>query len=252
MNESGPRMLWRLCGSPPVTGSTAAHLADHAAVCAMCGETRPRTAPTAKAIGGNFTDQYLISRPDSDRVCDGCLWVCAGKPPATVRMWTAVCREDAPAPPSHPKSAAFGNGEHVHFTARNDMRWVVATLADPPDGPWLVTVAESGQKHHAPYARVNSGTGAWTVRMDAADVTAEPAEFARLFAAVVALRRAGFRTAEIETGQPAVGALTAERLAAWRRLSPAVAAHRGSPLLHLTAFLPNKEHLDFYATAYPA
>jgi len=61
---------------------------------------------------------------------------------------------------------------HLHFTSRADMRVVVDTLADPPEGEWVVSVAESGQKHSLPYAVVNRGRARWRVRMDALDVDA--------------------------------------------------------------------------------
>ena len=247
---SGPRMVWELAGRPPVARAAAVLFADREAPCAMCGSVESRTAPTEKAVGGNFTDQYLLARPDSSRICEGCVWVCSGKPPATVRMWTVVARPDLPAPPSHPK-AVFG-GAHVQYTARNDMRWVVSTLCDPPDGPWLVSVAESGQKHHVPYARVNHGAGRWAVRMDQADVVSTPAEFRAAFAHVVALRRAGFTTGEVENGAPSAVHLSVPgALDLWRAYGEPLAPLRRSPLLHLACFLPNKEFLDEYARTYP-
>jgi hypothetical protein len=250
---SGPRLVWELAGRPSVAVASVAELfADVEAPCALCGSVESRTAPTGKAVGGNFTDQYLLARPDSSRICEGCVWVCSGKPPATVRMWTVVARPDLPAPPSHPK-AVLPSGSHVHYTARNDMRWVAATLCDPPAGPWLVSVAESGQKHHAPYARVNHGAGRWTVRMDQVDVVALPGQFADVLARVVALRRVGFTSGEIETGAPSVVHLSAPGgLDLWRAHGQPLAPYRRSPLLHLACFLPKKEHLDEYAHAYPA
>src|SRR5690606_7540789 len=135
---SGPRMVWQLAGRPAAQATGL--FTDTAAPCAMCGTVEPHTAPTAKAIGGNFTDQYLLARPDSDRICEGCVWVCSGKPPATVRMWTVVARPDAPAPPSAGK-CVLPAGTHLQYTSRADMRWAVSTLADPPAGPWLVSIA---------------------------------------------------------------------------------------------------------------
>jgi len=72
------------------------------------------------------------------------------------------------------------------------MRVVVDTLADPPEGEWVVSVAESGQKHSLPYAVVNRGRAQWRVRMDALDVDATPEDFRHAFAHVCALRARGF------------------------------------------------------------
>lgn len=244
---SGPVMVWELAGRP-----TRASIRPEpvAGVCAMCGRQVDESLPTAKAIGGNFTDQYLLSRPDSPRICYACTWVCSGKPPDTVRMWTVAAAPGRAFGPSHPK-APWGN-DQVHLTARNDMRQVVALLADPPDGPWLVSIAESGQKHHLPYARINHGRGRWTVRMDAVDVTATPDQFRHVFGHVVALRKAGYTAAEIEQLSPPVHKLTGDGLATWRHHSMALVPYKGGALVHLATFLINKEHLDEYVAAYGA
>ncbi len=245
-------MVWELAGRPLLADPAAGLFADVEGLCAMCGSVEPRTAPTAKAIGGNFTDQYLLARPDSARICEGCVWVCAGKPPATVRMWTVVARPDMPAPPSAGK-CVLPTGRHVHYTSRADMRHVVATLAEPPVGPWLVSVAESGQKHHVPYARINHGAGDWVVRMDQADIISSPTLFRLVFTRVVRLRLAGFTAAEIEAGEPSVVHLSApDGLETWRRYGEPLWPYRNSPLLHLACFLPTKGHLDEYARTYPA
>lgn len=244
---SGPVMVWDLAGRPtratiktePVPGA-----------CAMCGSHTDVTLPTAKALGGNFTDQYLLARPDSHRVCYPCVWVCSGKPPDTVRMWTVLARPDMTVPASHPK-APFGT-DHLWLTARNDMRAAVATLADPPGGPWLLSVAESGQKHHVPYARINHGGGRWTVRMDALDITATPAEFAHVIGHVLRLREAGFTATEIEHLAPTPVRLDSERLPVWRHHAEQITGWAGSPLIHLAIFLPNKEHMDEYVRVYGA
>ena len=245
---SGPVMVWELAGRPvrdsirpePVPG-----------VCAMCGRHVDTSLATAKAIGGNFTDQYQLARPDSPRICYACVWVCSGKPPDTVRMWTVACAPGAGFPASHPKSPGWGNADLL-LTARNDMRQVVAMLADPPDGPWLVSVAESGQKHPLPYARINHGTALWTVRMDAVDVTATPGMWRHVFGHVVALRTAGYTAAEIEQLAPPVHKLTAEGMPVWRHHAGHLTPHRGSALIHLATFLINKEHLDEYHRLYGA
>ena len=245
---SGPVMVWELAGRPRRESLRSEQVP---AVCAMCGQYADETVHTRHTIGGkSFTDQYLLARPDSDRTCYGCAWCCTGKGMDQIRMWTIVARTDRVLPPSNPK-AIFAS-PHVHFTSRADMRMVVETLADPPDGPWLVAVAESGQKHTVPYARVNHGAGRWTVRMDAADITATPAQFRCVFGHAVRLRAAGFTAAEIEELAPSVHRLTPEVLPVWRHHAAELEPYRGSGLLHLAVFMINKEHLDEYVTRYGA
>ncbi|HEY9474599.1 MAG TPA: hypothetical protein VIS06_12210 [Mycobacteriales bacterium] len=244
---TAPVMVWELAGRPVRESLNPEAVPG---VCAMCGRTVDVSMPTAKAIGGNFTDQYLLARPDSTRVCYACVWVCSGKPPDTVRMWTVAASEAAEFGPSHPKAPGWGNS-HLLLTARNDMRQVVDLLADPPDADWVVSVAESGQKHHLPYARINHGTGQWTVRMDAVDVTATPGQFRTVLGHVLRLRAVKFSAGAIETLDPGNG-LTAATLPVWRAHAEPLAPWRGSPLLHLTCFVIKKEHMDEYIGRYGA
>lgn len=245
---SGPVMVWELAGRPRRASLVAEQVP---AACAMCGQDTSESVHVKHSIGGkSFTDQYHLARADSDRTCYGCAWVCTGRGMDQIRMWTIVARTDRVLPPSNPK-AVFAGG-HLHFTSRADMRAVVDTLADPPDGPWLVAVAESGQKHTAPYARINHGRGQWHVRMDALDVVADPGRFRHVFGHVLALRAAGHTPAEIELLAPAVHKLTPEGLPVWRHHAQALEPYRGSALLHLAVFLPNKEHMDAYCAAYAA
>lgn len=245
---SGPVMVWELAGRPRRASLAAEPVA---ATCAMCGRDVAESVHVKHSIGGkSFTDQYLLARRGSDRTCYGCAWVCTGKGMDQIRMWTIVAVPDRELPPSNPK-AQYAT-PHLHCTSRADMRTVVDTLADPPDGPWLVAVAESGQKHTIPYARINHGAGRWRVRMDARDITATPGEFREVFGRVLALRKAGFTPGEIEALEPPVGRLNAATLPIWRHHAAALSPWRGSPLLHLATFLPNKEHLDEYLSRFPA
>lgn len=241
-------MVWELAGRPhrATLGVTAT-----AGVCAMCARHVEESAPARKWLEGkSFTDPAHL-RARSDRVCEGCAWAVTGRGMDQVRMWTIVARTDRELPPSNPK-AAFA-APHLHFTSRADMRAVVDTLADPPDSEWVVSVAESGQKHSLPYAQVNRGRGRWRVRMDALDIDATPDEFAHVFAHVCALRRAGFSADDIEHLRLPVGRIkSGHDLAVWLHHAAALEPWRSSPLMHLAVFLPNKEHLDEYCTRFPA
>lgn len=155
-------------------------------------------------------------------------------------------------PPEIPRRP-YAEGEFLHATNRKDMRWVASTLAAPPaDGsPWLVAVAESGQKHCAPFTAVNHGTGQWTVALDGYPITSTTGQWYTLLAHSAALRKAGFGAAAIETGQPPLIALKDGGLEAWRRHHPHLAAFVDTPLLHLTNLMITKETVDDYITNYP-
>lgn len=246
---TAPVMVWHLAGRPRRASLTAEPVPG---VCAMCGQHAEDTVHVKRTIAGkSFTDQYLLRRPDSVRTCYACAWVCTGKGMDQVRMWTVLARTDRDLPPSNPK-AQYATS-HLHCTSRADMRAVVDTLADPPAGQWVVAVAESGQKHTLPYAAVNRGPGRWRVRMDAADITATPAEFRDVFSRACALRKAGHAAAEIENLEPSYARLaTPGALGEWTAHATPIAPWKKSPLLHLAVFLITKEHLDEYTDRYPA
>lgn len=215
--------------------------------CALCGQG----GPVAATVPNHFTDFRLLTAPGTD-LCRACTWCLAGKPPATLRMWTLVLRTDTPAPPSQP--AAYAHGTYLHATNRRDMTWVASTLAEPPtDGsPWLVSVAESGQKHSAPFAHLNHGADRWTVRMDGVDVTSTPAEWSTVLANSAALRAAGFTAAEVETTTPSMNRMKGEPLARWGAHAPHLASYARTPLLHLANLMITKESCDHYTRTYPA
>lgn len=218
----------------------------------MCGEAGPLHAK----LGTSFTDYRTLAHIDGSRLCAACSWTYGGKPPHTLRMWSIVARLDRPAPRVQlgDKAKPHATGEYLLLTNRKDMRWAASTLADPPvDGsPWLVAVAESGQKHTAPFTAVNHGSGQWTVRLDSTDITSSPGEWRTVLSRSAALRRAGFSGAAIETGQPSIVALTGEGLTAWREhYQPHLAAYAGTPLLHLANLMITKETLDDFIRQYP-
>lgn len=238
-------LLWQLAGRPHPTDSRKGE-----GPCALCGQHGPLHA----TIGPNFTDYRRLHRIDGTRMCQACSWTLGGRPPRTLRMWSVVARTDVSAPPSQPGSELYAAGPHLHLTNRRDLRWVAATLAQPPaDGsPWLVAVAETGQKHTAPFSAVNHTDRVWTVQLDGCDITCTPSLWRHALAHTVALRAAGFRADSVESGQPQVTALTEARLPVWRQHAPALSGHWGTPLLHLTNLMITKETVGDYLTAYPA
>lgn len=240
--------LWDLAGRPG-HGHRSVEL-DEPTPCLVCAAPTEAGVRGKDALGVNF-DFTQAARPDSTWVCGGCCWALAGKPPATLRMWSIVADPARVMPASHPKCAVQA-GPHVLLTNRADMRTVAAMLTDPPDGEWLVTIAVSGQKHVVPYAQVNRGAGPWRIRFETCDVTSTPAEMAWLLGRVAALRQAEFGPDQIAQVDPGTHLSSRDRLAAWKAHGEPLTPYRGSPLLGLAAAIPNREHLSEYCDRYPA
>ena len=238
-------MVWDLAGQPDPPG--ASWYEDGPTVCVMCGRQIDRSAPTAKAIGNNFTDHYLYRRPDSDRICAACIWCCSGKPPATLRMWSIVAAPGQNLAPSQPK-AWLKDTPGLCLTSRADPAPVADILLDPPPGEWTATVATSGQKHVLPYGRVNVGAGRWTVRMESTDVTAGPAEWRLVLGHVAALRAARHGAEQVRQGAPDMRAVkTPADLRVWRALAEPLTPYLRSPLIDLALWCCTKTTTEMYA-----
>lgn len=249
------RMIWDLAdrpdpGKPGKPGT-----------CAHCGHY----GPVYGTLGDNFTDYRMLAHPNEPGLCDACAWVFAGRPPATLRMWSVVARVDQPAPLVTFDKPPYVGGKYLQLTNRRDLTWLAGTLADPPDGPWLVAVAESGQKHTAPFTPINHGRLQWTVRVDGSDVTSDPHEWATILAHTAALRATRpaqgkkkqdlpwFSATAIETGQPPIVGLDSEALDRWHHHHTThLAPYVGSGLLHLANLVITRETSDHYTRTYPA
>ncbi|MGO4984836.1 hypothetical protein [Collinsella sp. Sow4_E3] len=213
-------------------------LLGDAAMCRMCGGSDLSTAAVDKALGTNWIDHSCWRRPDSTRVCAACLWACSGKPPATLRMWSIIAAPGVVLPPKHEK-CAMPDGAGLTLLNRSNPAPIADLLASPPDGEWLVTIATSGQKHVLPYAHVNTGAGAWVVRMESTNVTSTPVEWATVRRHALELRRLGVPAPAVMTGDPA-GIATADKLTAWVEHSTPLAPYLRSPLLDLALWTITK------------
>ena len=234
-----PRLIHELTGRPPVEGGASRAFTDTPAICAMCGQETNKTAPADKVLGSNFTDRGLFSSPHSDRVCWACVAICSGSPPRTFRQWTIVATPGRELAPSQPKATAWiGQHEGICLTSKANTTPVIDTLLDPPAGPWVVSIAESGQKHVAPYAEINHGnTG--TVRMETVNIAYERDTFRHVFSHALALRRIGIPSDAIMTGIPKF-IKTRAMLDTWRTHQNELQPFHGSPLLALTLWAITK------------
>lgn len=233
---SATRHVWDLAGRPaPAVASVVALLSDRAGDCAICGQQEAVTADVNKALGANFADRGHLARGDTDRVCAGCLWCCSGKPPATLRMWTILAAPGVG--PSHPK-AWLQDTPGLQLINRSNPRPVIDLLSAPPAGPWVLSVATSGQKHVLPYAHVNHGDS-WTVRMETTSITATTADWRHVHQHALALRRLGVPADAIPAREPRF-IKTLDQLAQWRTHDQALAGWHQSPLLQLALWTLTK------------
>lgn len=233
------RLVHSLAGKPLPAGGITKHIKDIEARCCVCAAVEPRTAPADKALGNNFTDRTMFRAPESGRVCEACIMVCSGGGLKTFRLWTIVAAPGTGLALSQEKAAAWiGQHDGLCMTSKANTRPVIDLLLDPPDSSWLVSVAESGQKHVLPYARVNAGDSG-VVRFETLDVPYTQADWTHVFGHALALRRLGVPAADVLAGTPRY-LKTRDQLTAWRSHSQKLGPWGNSPLLRLALWAITK------------
>ena len=208
-------------------------------VCAWCGEHMDLGAALADVVDrATFNNWDKLRAPDAGYVCAACTWCTTGRPPEALRFFSVLYREDAPCGPSSPAAPAgwLGSGR-VAFLDRRDLSAIRSALLFPPSGPWACGVAKSGKIHVLPFAPVNGGGPAWSVRFERVTVRSSGPAFAAVVGAVAELLAAGYYKSEIASGEPHPSRLAKLGLATWRAADHHLRPLRGSPLLELALFL---------------
>ena len=240
------RSLYEALGRPEIARRVRPFVGD----CAMCGlHVADAGVGFDDAFAVGFGDYELLKCPESPAVCIPCAWSLGSKPPITLRLWSLVYREDRPAAPSNPK--AYLHHPALHATAKDDLREVVSILVNPPECPWFVTIAVSGQKHTLPWSTLNHGSSAWSVRFEAQTVSSTPDRFARVLDHTSALFLAGVSRDEIASGR--INAPSAARAGVStlrHHWEPLRAAGNAPEIQHAAFLLSPKEHVHgHHATA---
>lgn len=237
------RMIWELLGSPQPEGAALRLLEHHEARCRICGTVQPLTADVSKALGANFTDRSLYANPDSNRVCDCCVWACSGRGVRTIRMWSVAAAPGVDLPDSQEKATAWiGQHQGICLTSRHDTTPILRLLLDPPATPWAVSIAVSGQKHVMPYTGLNQGQEGM-IRMETSDIPYTAKGFTEIFYTALNLRRMGCNADMIQAGQPPHLENTSQAYD-WQKLDQRVNPWKGSPILDLALWTITKPIIE--------
>lgn len=185
------RDVFRVAGSPPQEGCE-----DVAAACVVCARDWSRTHAYKRWQGASFTDQNkLMGHGLSDRICEPCVYA---------HSWTA--------PPGYLPATDGKRGVNLRlFSHLYDERGYVFAnkgskpvirewLRGPKRGAWWAAIADSGQKHVLPWARVNTARmrGNGIVRFEQRDIVIGNWIMADVMRDLLT---AGVTKAELETGQ---------------------------------------------------
>jgi hypothetical protein len=185
------RDVFRVAGSPPQDGCE-----DVAAACVVCARDWLRTHAYKRWQGASFTDQNkLMGHGLSDRICEPCVYA---------HSWIA--------PPGYPAAEDGKRGVNLRlFSHLYDERgYVFANKGSKPvirdwlrgakQGAWWAAIADSGQKHVLPWARINGARtrGNGVVRFEQRDIVIGDWMLADMMRDLLT---AGVTKAELETGQ---------------------------------------------------
>ncbi len=187
--------------------------------------------------GSSFTDQNKVSCTASQHVCEACVWA---------HSWTIVPGFH-PEPPPGKRGVNLRLYSHLwdrrgYVTAnKGDKPALLEWLRGPKDPPWFAAIADSGQKHVIPYARLNPGQ--WgQVRFEELDVELGAWE---LLDAMVDGLSGGVTKAEMETGDYSPRTYMTGETARWARLfEHHWARERGGGWFALCLWLAQRDEVE--------
>jgi CRISPR type IV-associated protein Csf1 len=188
--------------------------------CWLCGGeiTGGQGLPTKKAIRPTFTDHPYARGQGSGSVCAGCAFCLSAR---TLRNYSIL---------------ATGAGLLQH-PSRAEWREI---LCNPPEPPFVMCLAVSGQKHLSFKAPVNLDRDHFTALLEEREIFVMPDRIAQALVAVEALY-AYFTKDEIATGRYSQHRIRECDIARWERLEAGVAEWRGRPLFDLALFVAQKK-----------
>jgi len=212
-------------------------------LCYLCGD--PATKPLA--LKDTFTAHSSARVPDSDKMCDRCTYSinlrCWYNNPSKGRWgklfsrnWSWLFQGETLLSPTIKGTYAEG-GEALEIVSSLPTRVKIrGWLLNPPDPPFTIAIAESGQKHILFLAQEAHDRAYFPVQFELDTLYIDRAQFALLLQAYESLMALEFSKSEIDSGDYRSDRLM-KCLEAWELLESAIAAHRGRRLLQLISYL---------------
>lgn len=212
--------------------------------CYLCASPNAAHPLTLK---DSFTAHSICKAPDSKVMCDRCSWVLPlrcwylnpnkkkwGK--LFSRNWSWLFVGDTLVSP-------VIQGEH---TEGKDTLPIVSNLAtrveirewliNPPEPPFTIAIAESGQKHILPWAQTAYNRDRFPIQFELDTVYIERQKFRNLLECYESLMALGFSKTEIDSGEYRSDRLM-KSLADWEPLEETIALHRGERRLELISYV---------------
>ena len=185
--------------------------------CWLCGCLTTSGHPKNKIIKPTFTDSNLAKAPWSGVVCDHCAWALSYR---SLRNYSIL--------------ATWNEMRHP---SRAEVREV---LLNPPEPPFVLCVADSGQRWLHIRSKITYRDGPMIVRFEDLEVRITPLEFARLLEPIERLYQV-FTKDEIASGTFKSHKIQEFGIAEWERLWSQIARHRASGAFKLALFVAQRK-----------
>lgn len=199
------RFAWTMIGAPPhepPEPKRGRPRYGESALCWLCGgDTEGRGWLRRAAIPPTFTNHNLAACPTSDAVCEPCAYFAFGD------GWRAYCasRPELGLKDAHPLSwrsysHVFAPSEPGGHRCPSRREWR-ALLLEPPPPPFVLTIAESGQKHIVFRGRPAYGRDLYPVQVEEDTLFVLRHRLAACIALFEEMLAMGFTRDEIASGQ---------------------------------------------------
>jgi len=217
--------------------------------CYLCGS--PADLPLL--LKDTFTAHSLSRCPESDKMCQRCdYWLnlrCWYFNPNKqkwgklfARNWSSLFVQGSLVSPVIQGSRTEDKDTLPIVSKLPTRAEIREWLINPPDPPFVICIAESGQKHIIPWAQTGYNTERFPVQFELDCVWVNKTQFAELLADYEALMALGFSKTEIDSGD-----YHSDRLmqvfrsgSLWTNHEERLQHYRGSRLLALLSYVAQK------------
>lgn len=217
-----------------------------ASECWLCGaDTEKKGWRVKDAIGAAFTDSNIAKSPESDAICQSCAALMKKE------GWILACEKhghDPHFPVKEGKKPFLSNwmfSSHVFSCstwARPDRKQARNFLLNPPEPPFVITLAAVGKKHVIFRAQINNCKENYFVQLDDESVFVNLKKITALMAEFETAYNLGFSKDSLLTGNYNQAAIMSAGIGVWRDIEARMSAWRMSEpgLMKLCHFCAQK------------
>lgn len=222
---------------------------EKSANCFLCGR-RHGLNLVSEYLGEYFTDKSRARIPQSPYVCDFCAWAIKlrcwywheGKQKWSklfARGWSSLLHGGTLVAPTIEGERTEGRDTFPIVFALPTRAQMRGWLLDPPEPPFTIAIAESGQKHILPWAQEGHSRDYFPVQFELDSLWIDRAQFTNLIGHYEALMAMGFSKTEIDSGKYHSDRLMAA-ISIYGTHDAAIAPYRGARLLELCSHVAQK------------